>query len=272
MNKLNKTLTLFLMAVFLLTMLAGCTQNKDSDNEIKNVVTIKDVEKRIESKETFAFVIGSKDCSACDVYDESLKELKEKEDVILDYILFEDGKEEDMINLITGMGENINNGLGTPTTFFIVDGESTGHPVVGAVDKKDIVEVYKEGFNKEAREEGVIQKTAKDVISKIDDKESFIFVIGSDNCPACLQHKINLSTLFEERNVKLDYIDIDKESDDELSKLVIDTIKLDLSEGLSTPTTVIIINGEVYKKPIVGALSETDLIEMYDIFQEETKK
>lgn len=261
---MKKSISLILILLLSIILFTACsTETGDTVNE----TTIKEVVERIEKGETFAFIIGSDSCEACDVYKKNLAELKNKEDVVLDYINFNNEKEEDVIDLLViHLGENIDNGLSTPTTYFIKDGKHTGHPTIGAVNKNEIVEVYKEGFDKEPREDSTKLATVEDVIKKIENKETFAFVVGSNTCPACLQYKNSLSKLQEEEGVKLDYIDIDNENDESLSKLLVDTLEADLSEGLSTPTTYFITEGVSDGEPVIGAMNPDQAVKKYKEF------
>lgn len=267
---MKKTISLILIMLLSITIFTACTQDV---GEVINETTVEAVVERMEKGETFAFIMGSDSCEACKDYKENLAELKDKEDVVLDYINFNEEKEEDVIDLlITHLGENIDNGLSTPTTYFIKDGKHTGHPAIGSIKKSEIVEVYKEGFDKEPREDSVNPVTVNDVIKKVKNKETFAFIVGSNTCPACLQYKNSLSELQQKEDVKLDYIDIDNENDEILGELLVDVLGADLSEGLSTPTTYFIIEGVSDGEPIVGAMGPDKAISEYKNFIEKSTK
>lgn len=271
MNKnIKRTIGALMIAFISIFALSACsTDDADTGKEKGiNVVSIEQVVKRMENKETFAFVVASENCEACEVYKESLKLLNEKEDVTLDYIIYEDESEEELIEFLTiNLEQDMSQGLGTPTTFFIKDGVSTKNPIIGLVSKDDIVKEYKEGFDKEPRESSINYVTVEEVAKRVAKKESFAFVVGSDTCPACIQFKTNLNTLYEEKGIALDYIDIDEEDDMDLAELLIDDLQLNLSEGLSTPTTLFIIDGKIDGDAIVGALSGEEFTKIYTSYE-----
>lgn len=153
--------------------MVGCNTPEETAVEVEanqpvNYVSVDDLEKRIENGDTFAFVIGSASCPACQVLIDNLDTLYEEKGVKLDYIdldteVVSEMEREKFAEFYFGtLGQDINSGLSTPTTYFIIDGKLKGEPVVGAVPADMIVEVYEEGFksieevdeNAETTEEG----------------------------------------------------------------------------------------------------------------------
>lgn len=142
-NKILVTITM--MALLLVT---GCSAMVAEQPVTE--VSVDQVLAKIESKETFAFIIGSKTCPACEQYRENLKTLKEKENVSMDYIDLDAVNPEDrdkVVDLVVNhLDGDVENGLSTPTTYFIDKGKLNGEPVVGSVPKEEIVEVYKKAI------------------------------------------------------------------------------------------------------------------------------
>jgi len=245
----------------------ACQKNVD---DIVNKVSIDDIIEKIENKETFAFIIGADDCPACQVYKENLAELKDKKDVVLDYVNFNTEDEKKVLELLINyLGEDISNGLSTPTTYFINKGEHTGNPVIGAVTKSEVVKMYETEFDNIEKIEAINIVTIDDVIEKIKKEETFAFVIGSNTCRACLQYKNTLKDFYKETEIQLDYINIDKETDEKLGELLIGILDQDLSQGLSTPTTHFIIQGKHDGEPAVGAMGASQILERYNKFEKD---
>lgn len=160
---MNKKSILTMAAVATLT-LAGCSNLIDDEEyedntakdekvsseanlpEIANLTTADDVSEKLENKESFALVIGDETCPACITYNSTLKELKEKDNILLDYIDLNLVDEEEMEKVGLLLIETLEvgpEGFATPTTFFIKDGELE-ETVVGAMGYEELIDTYKD--------------------------------------------------------------------------------------------------------------------------------
>lgn len=106
---------------------------------------------------------------------------------------------------------------------------------------------------------GVETVSVSEAIEKIENRDQYIFVLGNENCPACLVYKEDLKKLESEEGIRLDYIDISAEERADVQDLLSNVLGIDISEGVATPTTYFIKDGEVVDY-IVGALSPKDLM------------
>lgn len=111
---MKKTISIFLITIFLF-LLTAC---KKYDN-YTNISYIKYLEK-LNNKETFPLVIGSESCSACALYEGTMKTFMKKNHVEVYFIDLEQLTEEEYNNLKLQTSFD-----GTPTTIFIKDGELT---------------------------------------------------------------------------------------------------------------------------------------------------
>ena len=103
--------------------------------------------------------------------------------------------------------------------------------------------------------------TLEEVIAKVDNGETFNFIIGNDACPACIYYKEELVKFHEDENYKFDYMEYDSNTNRELlSELITEKLGVEGNE-LSTPTTYFVVNGEL-KDTIVGAI-EVEKIKAY---------
>lgn len=121
--------------------------------------------------------------------------------------------------------------------------------------------------------EGVNRLSATEVANKIEDSDTYIFVLGNDDCPACKMYKENLKDLVEEEEITLDYIDLlDEEKDnyEAVSALLVDNLNVDISSGIATPTTFIVKDGNVVDQ-IVGPISSEELMSEYGEHLKEMK-
>ena len=96
-------------------------------------------------------------------------------------------------------------------------------------------------------------------LEKLDNKETFPLVIGSDTCSACKLFKGTMESFITEYQVEVYYIDISKLSEDEYNALKSQTS----FDG--TPTTVFIKDGALtsYYNRIDGAESYSKVVETY---------
>lgn len=78
----------------------------------------------------------------------------------------------------------------------------------------------------------------KEVIEKVDNKDSFVLCISQTTCQHCAIYKPKLEKIAEKYNIEIFYIDIDKYEQDE-----IDTFKKRISFDGSTPVTAFIVDG-----------------------------
>lgn len=103
----------------------------------------------------------------------------------------------------------------------------------------------------------------EEVMAKIDNKESFAFVIGNDGCPACQAYKIQLKEFYEKEDIKLDYINLDDKTDmKKMEELLVEKLDADVSKGISTPTTYFIVEG-VPNEPVIGPISADEMTTKY---------
>lgn len=122
--------------------------------------------------------------------------------------------------------------------------------IVNAVDKA------KENSSSEtANGKDVFTKiTYGEVKSKLDNKEDFVLFIGSHNCAHCIQFKKVINKYVSSTGKMIYYVDIDDTSDTTRDTKYLLEWKENLDEiatrdytsedSLSTPTTVVIRNGE----------------------------
>lgn len=113
-------------------------------------------------------------------------------------------------------------------------------------------------------EDSVNIVTVDEVRENIDKKDKYVFILGDDTCSGCIMLKNNLKELVAEENVQLDYIDLLREPQENVEKLLED-LDYDISEGLSTPTTFIIENGKIVDT-VIGPVEVEDLLEVYSDF------
>ena len=77
-----------------------------------------------------------------------------------------------------------------------------------------------------------------DFMEKIENKDSFVLVLGSDTCGACAQYKITMEDVMADKKVEVFYLGIDKLTSDEYSKIYSKYVIT------STPTTIFFKDGE----------------------------
>lgn len=96
-----------------------------------------------------------------------------------------------------------------------------------------------------------IEISYDDMMTKINDEQSFVLVIGSETCSACASYKITMESVMNDTKVDIFYLDINKLSEDNYAKV---KSKFVIN---STPTTIFFVDGKeltTYDR-LVGAVS-----------------
>lgn len=131
--------------------------------------------------------------------------------------------------------------------------------------KKD-VEVSDTEYGDEIK--GIELTTISDVKDSIEKENLYIFALGNEDCPACLAYREYLKELEDNEGVRLDYIDVTAEDRDEIGDLLFNVLKQDPQEGIATPTTFFIRDGEVVDT-LIGAVDYEVIMEEYgDLIKE----
>ena len=122
-----------LIFVLCLVLLCGCS--KDYITEI----SIDDLNKKIENKESFILYIGSAKCSHCKDYRPKLNEVVKEYNLTVYYVDISKLDNNQLKNLSKIISYN-----GTPATAFIEDGEDLGIQthIDGDVSKKQIISAF----------------------------------------------------------------------------------------------------------------------------------
>ncbi|NLA78417.1 MAG: hypothetical protein GX845_02580, partial [Erysipelothrix sp.] len=88
--------------------------------------------------------------------------------------------------------------------------------------------------------EGLPITSANEVQQQLDQDASLIVVIGQSTCSACLQYRPVLREVVTNYDVKLAYVELDKDKAKDVNELV----DRHLHEANSTPTTYVFKDGE----------------------------
>lgn len=96
-------------------------------------------------------------------------------------------------------------------------------------------------------------------LKKLDNKETFPLVIGSESCSACAMFKGTMETFIKDYQVEVFYIDISKLTEEEYNALKTQTS----FDG--TPTTVFIKDGELtsYYNRLDGTANYSKVKDIY---------
>ena len=96
-----------------------------------------------------------------------------------------------------------------------------------------------------------------DLENKLNNKDSFVLLIGSDTCSACTIFKETMQDVMKDTNVEIFYVNLNALNDEEYSKLYSKYVVK------STPTTIFISEGEetsTYDR-IIGAANYDKVID-----------
>lgn len=114
--------------------------------------------------------------------------------------------------------------------------------------------------------EAVTYTLPVDILEKFNNKETFAFVVGNEQCSACNNYKENgLKEYASIRSEKLMFVEtFNLENDTTQADALVEVIEKHLDNKFeATPTTYFIVNGKL-KKDIVGSISYGKLSEAYD--------
>lgn len=92
--------------------------------------------------------------------------------------------------------------------------------------------------------------------AKLENKDTFVIVMGSSTCSACAHYKTTMETVIKDYQVEIFYLGLDKLSDETYSKIYSKYVIT------STPTTIFIENGEetsTYNR-LIGSKSYNDIV------------
>ena len=103
---------------------------------------------------------------------------------------------------------------------------------------------------------GYTELNFNELQTKLDNKESFVLVIGSSTCSACAKYEETMKSVIKDNNVEIFFLDLEKLSETEYSKMYSKYVII------STPTTIFIKDGletSTYDR-IIGAASYSDIV------------
>lgn len=118
--------------------------------------------------------------------------------------------------------------------------------------------------------------TPQSVTEKIENKETFAFVLGDETCSACSHYKENaLTEMVKKDSIKLGFVELNgiEEKKDEMDSIIYLIEKHLDSQFEATPTTYFIVDG-VMKEAVVGSVPYDELKETYEshINSDDTEK
>ena len=125
---MKKKIFLFMILFIGATLLVGCTEKKGYTE-----ITYKELEKKVEDKDTFALFIGRTSCSACDVFKTILNDTYAKDyakESTIYYIDLDDLTDEEDTLFHSKYSYS-----GTPTVTIITEGKFSPNDSVSGSDK-----------------------------------------------------------------------------------------------------------------------------------------
>lgn len=130
MNKggVMKKILLYLIGLFLIT---GCGRANYTQ------LSYAELEAKLNNKEDFVLVIGSATCSACEIYEETMRDIMTENDIEIFFLDLDALSDEDSTKVYSKFVYSY-----TPTTVFIKEGEETGthNRIIGAGEYNDVLE------------------------------------------------------------------------------------------------------------------------------------
>lgn len=129
-NYIGDVMKKIFLALISFLLLTGCGRQY-----IK--INYNELETKLNNKENFVLVIGSATCSACELYEETMKEVMSKNNIDIYFIDLDALNDSERSKVYTKFAYTY-----TPTTVFIKNGEDSGthNRFVGAVEYEEIIE------------------------------------------------------------------------------------------------------------------------------------
>ena len=227
----------------------------------------------IEDDEDFIIVFGQENCSACQMFNDTLRDYTSDGKTV--YYLYADNDNDLMINdalrVINSKLKEIPKSrnisiLRTPTTIFVEDGIfKDGYQ--GYVDTSNREE-YEE-FKKIVSGHYVKRKTvltSSQIMEKINNGDEFVFTIGQYGCSGCASFETTINRYLQDGN-DLYYVYANDINDFQIGDFInyafskiANEIASDREIGAYTPTTIYVKNG-VFMDGYQGNIDTYDALE-----------
>ena len=271
---------LIVILVCCVTLITKCVKdNKSNGTTVINSQTFMEM---LDHGEDFVIVIGQNECSACQLFNDTLREYTSGGNKV--YYLYADNKNDININealkIISRKLKELPKerkfySLKTPSTIFIEDGVfKDGYQ--GYVDTKDSEE-YEE-FKKIVEGYYVKRKvvlSSQEMLNKINSGDEFVFTLGQHGCGACFSFEVAINKYLQDGN-DLYYVYLNDYTDEYLYDFVttvFNKIELEIPSdreiGQYTPTTIYVKNG-VFVEAFQGVIDAYDEAQ-YEIFTDMMK-
>lgn len=275
-NIIPVIITIVVMVLVLMSIGIFYSVYKDIRGDKKS----NDWEELINSKEEKVLYFGRKGCTWCVKYKPILETLKTKYGVEYEYI------DTDIVSgfdeLLAKLGKDYNT-FSTPYTVVVKKGKKISE-LSGYADIKSVFEFYKQNglIDKdteyeeiEINEEEIIIESNKenypnlnilnynDYTAVLNNLKKNIIVVGQTTCGYCSEYKETLNVIAAEKNITINYIDIDN-----LNQANYDAFNESLdffknTKDWGTPLTLIVENKTVIDY-IEGIKSKNDTISYYE--------
>ena len=186
-------------------------------------------------------MIGRDNCSWCQLFKPNLDFMRESYGFDYIYINTNELTSGSLNKLLNSVGVDRNE-FGTPLTVVVKD-STVVDSLNGYVDETDLLDFLKKhNFVYSKLMMNYVDYSAYKKILK--SEETKILVIGQTSCTYCIKAKPILNKVINDKNVKINYLNITELSDEEKEKFNNSLSYLSENEW-GTPLTLILKNGEV---------------------------
>lgn len=239
-EKKRGIIILIIVAILILLIpLSLVFKNMKGNNVIKNLDLL------FESAEMRLLYIGSSSCRYCQIYSPILDKVSDANEFDYYYIDMEKLTETQYNKVIRKIGKE-GQDFGTPYTALISSNKIVGE-IPGFVEEDELIDflieknfLKKENVVREETSLNMIDYSEYNKILEAEDKEIIVFAASS--CSYCIEAKPILNEIAKEHNLKINYFNIDKISDEEYYEIQ-KTLEF-FNSRWGTPTTVIVESKE----------------------------
>lgn len=228
----------FVLAIILLIVGGTFYENHKSEEYLKDFYTA------FEGSDQKLVMIGRDNCSWCQLFKPTLDSMSKKYGFEYIYVNTNELTTSSFNKLLKKIGVDKAE-FGTPLTVIVKD-KTVVDSIPGYVDDQDLFDFLKD--------HEFVSTDAKLSINYVDyegykkvvkSDEVGILVIGQTSCSYCIKAKPILSQIVDDKNVKINFLNITKLSDEERGKFTKYLDYFSEHDDWGTPLTLIVKNGKV---------------------------
>lgn len=188
-------------------------------------------------------LIGRDNCSWCELFKPILDGMKDNYGFEYTYVDTNELTSSVFNKLLKDISVSKDD-FGTPLTLVVKDGMVVDS-ISGFVDEKALLEFLKKNSFVDESEELLINYIDySDYKKLLKSNEKEVLVVGQTGCSYCIKAKSHLNRIIAEKNIEINFINVDELDEDEITKFT-DSLDFFSENEWGTPLMLIIQDGKV---------------------------